>query len=498
MPEVAAATDEKLRSRIRGGWMFDLVLTAAARYYEVEREAFGVTEDIGEDAELRIAGLSKVVAKNPEDADGIAALAREELSRRIRGGYIGRMTRNVWRDFLRRQTRELRREADPEKADKVIHANWSRHGAAARPVHSAERDERMRLTFGTGATSPAHELVAYAWCPPRAAGVTSGESRTPQAFVEDFASFSIDEAGRAYIDSFAEATGRDAREVVRLFGGLLTGGQGRRRMWERWDTAAAIEEWVEEVRSEGGAGKPLHMRVAWLYRDKLGYSPARIVAELGMRRLDSLAADFAPLYAALEGRSRDEVAREFGDLLETGKNSDQPLNYRFKPHRKVNHWQFNVSRRTRAAEMKQLKHALRVVGGRAVESWKILAFLACHCLGRTPHSIVRDFGRRPLRALKDSVAGGLAEIWDTAPEQVHAALVPLSRALNRVGVPGTLEACFGSEDAVAQIQAASRETLDGVARNFVGMPELRLFAIRHRIHTPLSIERGDVERGAAA
>jgi|ERR1039458_2547018 DNA-directed RNA polymerase specialized sigma24 family protein len=486
-PEVESLTDEKFRARVRGGWLFDLVIGAAAQYYGIKREDYILDEDIVQDVELRIKGLARVVARETEDTGKIAALARKELDHRIRRGYLARMAMNVWRDLRKKETRDQKRQADPADADKNLHADWERKQHRPEdPIPDVERDERLRLIFGPEAASPAHEMLAFAWCPPRFGADRSTTGRTPQAMVEDLATLTLSQLADSWVQCFAQIERRDPADVESLFKGM-TDKANSTRLFEFWDPRDAIEAWVESVQTEiAGEGCirtiPLHMRAAYLYSRKLGYTTERIAAQMGVRRLDQLTADFATEYAARVHQTADEVRSEFEPFLAyTGKATD-PLSKSYKPHRKVVHWTQNVSRRARAAEFKQLKGGLQLIVSGRIEPWKVMAFLHCHCLSKTPHLIAKKYRSQPLQSMKDGLIRDFAERWDTIQDYVHASLRTLGRKLIKPDTPRTLEACAGKDsDLVEELQAWSEEVLTAVGPEFARAPGLRLFALRHRL-----------------
>jgi putative toxin-antitoxin system antitoxin component (TIGR02293 family) len=117
-------TVKRFLERMRGGWLFELVIRAAAQYYGVERARYVLDEDVAKDVELRIEGLARVVTRDLNDADEIAYLAREELDRRVRGGFLSQIARNVLRERL--PGRELRGAA--RNAEIIAHATEALDG----------------------------------------------------------------------------------------------------------------------------------------------------------------------------------------------------------------------------------------------------------------------------------------------------------------------------------------------------------------------------------
>ncbi len=482
--EVESLADEKFRARVRGGWLFELVIGAAAQYYGVKREGFILDEDIVQDVELRIRGLARVVAREPEDAGRIAALARKELDHRIRHGYLARVAMNVWRDLRKKEKRDQKRQVSPAAANKTVRAEWEREERRQEErIHNAERDERLRLIFGPEAGSPAHEMLAFAWCPPRLGTDRSTTGRTPQAMVEDLATLTLAQLAHAWVQCFAEIERRDPGEVRDLFAGMLERAGGE-RLFEFWDPLDTIDGWVEKVRAAAGGSsirrKPLHVRLAYLYKRELGYTTERIAAQLGLRRLDELAAQFVWEYAERGRRSLDEVHAELEPFLAHSGKAAGPLSESYKPHRKVVHWTQSVSRQARAAEVRQLQNGLRLIVSSGGEPWKAMAFLHCHCLGRTPHYIAKKYGSQPLGAMREGLIRDFAELWDTSQDYVQAATRALGWELLKRDTPQTPEACAGRErDLVEALEAWSEEVLAAVRPRFAGEPRLRLFALRH-------------------
>ncbi|HXM40357.1 MAG TPA: hypothetical protein VN924_03850 [Bryobacteraceae bacterium] len=476
-PDVEGQTVEKFLTRVRGGWLFELVIRAAAQYYGIERDRYVVAEDIVEDVELRIKGLARVIARDPKDAVEIASLARQELDRRIQGGFLAQMAWNVFRDLWRKMKREQKRQGSAADAEKAAQGEWERKKRNQEaPIPDAERDERLRLVFGPGAASAPHEMAAFAW----------GPGRTPRALVEDLATLTLSQLADAWVQCFAEIEQRDRAEVESLFEGLKNKATSE-RLFEFWDPLKTIDGWVESVQAEivrqGSASKkPLHMRVAYLYQQKLAYTTERIAAQLGLRRLDQLAADFAPLYAKRVRRDADDVRAEFQPLLAHANAAAKPLGYIYKPHDKVLDWQYNVRRRARAAESEQLKDGLRLIVSGGIEPWKVMAFLDCHCLRKTPHLIAEKYGFQPLTAMKDGLIADFAEKWGASPDYVRASLSALGRRLIEPRTPKNLEACASEDrDLTRELQHWSEEVLAIVRPKFARESGLRLFALRHRL-----------------
>lgn len=475
--DVESRTVERFLARLRGGWLFELVLRAAAGYYGVPRDGYILDQDIVKDVELRIEGLARVVARDPKDADKIADLARQQLESRIRGGLLSRMAWNLFLDMWRKMKRERKREAGFEMAERA--AENSRRNAQRgeeEPIPDAEKYERLRLTFGPKATSPAHEMVAFAW----------GPGRTPQAMVEDLATLTVAQLADSWIQCFAEAEHHDPAAVESLFQGMKDTA-GSEKLCEFWDPRAAVDGWVAQVQSQIAAGartpkSPLHKRVAYLYRRKLPYTTERIVAQLGLWRLDRLTAEFVPRYAKYAGRDPKAVDAEFKVFLAHTNAPDKPLAYLYKPHDHVEDWQYNVRRRAAAAELAQLKRGLRIVVSGRLEPWRAMAFLLCHCLGKTPHFVADKYGSQALKSMRDGLVHDFARRWDADPGDVRAAIAPLSRDLIKPGTPPTLEACpRQDDDLVGQLPAWRDEVLAVVGPKFAVAPDLKLFALRHRL-----------------
>ena len=476
--EVESRTDEKFRAEVRGGWLFDLVMGVAAQFYGVERERFVLDEDIVADVELRIEGIAKVVARTPKDAAKIADLARKELAHRISGGYLARMAWNMLRDLWREQKRERERQGSPADAEKVDYTKWMwEERDTQEPVSAAERHERVRLTFGPKAKSPAHEMLVFAW----------GPGRTAPALVEDLATITLSELADAWVQCFAEIENRDSTYVAGLLKGMTDKAQASNRpLFEFWDPLKTIDGWVQEVEAEiaGGAcspQSPLHMRVAYLYQRKLDYKAGRIAAQLGLRRVDQLAADFAPEYAKRVGREK-AVRRRFGRFLAQANDAAEPLGYLYKPHDKVAEWQRNVSRRANSAECKQLENGIRLIVSSGSKPWQVMAFLHCHCLRKTPNFVAEKYGPKPLPFMRDGLIPDFAPRWEADPDRVRAWLRALGPQFIVTPHP-TLEACSGGRNLVAALQGWSDEVLAEVGTKFRGRADVRLFALRCRLPT---------------
>ena len=473
---VESRTDEKFRADVRGGWLFELVVGTAAQHYGVERERYVLDEDIVEDVKLRIEGIAKVIARAPEDAAKIADLARAELDHRIARGYLARMAWNVLRDLRREKTRERKRQGSAADTEKVDYTKWRREERdREEPIPAAERHERLRLSFGPGAKGPAHEMLVFLW----------GPGRASQELVEDLATIPLTELADAWVQCFIETERREPACVEGLFRGMTekakkSGGQ----LFEFWDPLKTIDGWVEEVRTKvvGGAcvpDTPLHMRVAYLYQREFGYTTGRIAAQLGLRRVDRLAGDFAPEYAERKGH---EPGKEFGPFLAHANDAAGPLAYEYKPHDRVAEWQRNVARRANSAECKQLESGIGLIVSGRHKPWKAMAFLHCHCLRRTPHFVAEKYGPRPLPFMRDGLVPDFAQRWAARPDRVRAWLRTLSPQLIVTPFP-TLEACSEGRDLVAALQGWSDEVLAAVGPKFAGNPGLRLFALRHRLPT---------------
>jgi hypothetical protein len=481
--EVENLTHEKFRSRARGGWLLDLVIGAAAEFYGIDRGAYVLDADIVKDVELRIEGLARVVAREGKDAGEIAALARKELDRRIRDGYLARMARNVWRDLWRHEKRQEKLEGDPAKADKAAYTNWARKPQYPEArIPDAERDERLRMVFGPGSAGPPHEMLAFAWL-----GMDrSTTGRTPQAVVEDLATLTLPQLAESWVQCFAAIEEREPAEVEALFKGMIDKARGRpKRFFKYWNPLVTIDRWVIKVEETDISDpnrtrkQPLHMRIAYLYKTKLGYSTERIAAELGPRRLDQLLADFVPEFADRESRMPERVRAELERFLEPTNKGTEPLSRLYKPHRKVINWQYNVSRRIRTAEYSQLRLALGIIVSERIEPWKIMAFLHCRCLGKTPLSVAKEYGPKPLDFMRDGLVREFAERWDSTPDYVRRSIPSLIRMLLAQDKPPSLETCPRELDLAEALRAWSEEVRKAVEHEFGSNPSLRLFALRH-------------------
>lgn len=475
-PEVESLTAKKFIERVRGGWLFGLVIQVAAGYYGEKPESYQLDEDIVRDVNLRIEGLARVVARTPENASTIAALAREELDHRIQHGYLVVMAKNESRNLVRKEQQERTRQADPVKADDAAYLAFIRaKRPTEQPISGAERYEKIRLTFGPEAGSPAHELLAFAW----------DFDRTPQAIVEDLGTLTLAQLAGAWVQLFAEIEQRDLGEVEELFEGM-TRQAAHQRLFEFWDPLDTIGRWIQKVSAElakrGRTRHSLRMRVAYLYNIELQYTTWRIAAQLGFRRVDQLAADFAPEYASRTQRTAEEVRRKFAPLLQEDKTAAEPLSDAFKPHTKVIEWQWNVRRRLERAEHEQLESGLRLILSSGIEPWKTMAFLHCHCLGKTPNLIAQRYGTQPLKSMREGLHQDFAKRWEVSPEYVKRSLSTLGQALLAAGPSLTLQACIRKDaDLVRELQVWKREVLAAVEAKFAVEPRLRLFALRHNL-----------------
>jgi DNA-directed RNA polymerase specialized sigma24 family protein len=493
-------TELKFVASLRAGWLLDMIVRAAAQLGGVTPEAYFLDEDLIRDVEIRIWGLARVLARNPDDDDNvkaIAALARAELEYRVKGPYLATMLGNAWRDFLRKTRDERDREAGPDHIDNP--RNVTPPPPPGPATSSEELEEKFRLLFGAAAKSEAHELLALVW----SSKDRSAESRTPQSLVEDLATLTLPELSESWVQYFAKVEERDPADVERLFQGMLDKSRiCPNRLYEYWDPVNTVRRWAEEMEktvrlkpAECIPRQPVPKRVAYLYLRYLDYSPTRVVAEFGPLRADRLLADFAPEYAAVRRTNLESVRSKFAPFMLTSEAKAALFRDSYQPHMKIADWKYNVSRRFRAIECKQFGKSLRIICAAQAEPWKIMAFLHCHCLGSEPRSVVQE--HRSLKSMKEALIPAFAtsKHWEASVSEpwVKKSIGALTRKL--VGWEGRALQDFSKSGNIGHdLSQWSGELLEAVSPAFVRNDQVRLFAIRHRI--PFST--GNASNGTAA
>ncbi len=476
---------------LRGGWLFDLVAGEAARFYGIEPAALVINEDFVKDVDLRIEGIAKMIARRPEEVKEIIDRSHKELDDRLLKGYLGTAARHTQTDRIREGARDLKRHTDTDKIDEQAAKQSGPPRDDPMPDFDTQphdesrevRDERIRLLFGAAAKRPAHELLVFAWCPPTHRVDRDRPGRLPQAIVDDFGTLSLDQLADCWIEVFAEIEKRDQAEVRCLFAGILRE-NGNKRLSEFWDPLAAVEDWIGTVGKKGADGQPFYKRVAFLYAEGLRYNAARILTQLGPRRLDQLAAEFVPKYAGHGGQSAKWDPGSLKKLLaeKSAKQAAKPLADSYKPSAEVDRWKDSVAAQRTAVEFQQLSHGLQPILKAGFAVWEKLAFLHCHCFGYKPELTADRYRGKSLEAMRIDLIFKFEDLWDLEEEQVVEAMWGLRNALIGLHVPATLGACAGEGcDLAQEVQAWSNKVREAVEPEFAHNDGVRLFALRHHL-----------------
>lgn len=502
MPDVTSLTYLRFQDRLRGGWLYDLVADVAAGHYGTRREAMILDEDLMRDVDLRIEGIAKVLARNPGDVPAIVERAQAELDDRIRNGYLATVASRVVSDQYRARSQQLQHQApidDIEDDSRVQQQQvepsgeedsppGEEDGAPRHEESQAVRDERIKLLFGQDATNPAHQLIVAAWCPPRQRARGAHPGRTPEAMADDLATLSLNQLASAWVEMFAQREKRDPLEVQSLFAGMFSG-DGTERLCRFWDPLAAVESWVEEVRAEPAKQKPFHMRIAYLYGVKLNYSTVRMVAQLGPRRLDQLAADFVPEYAHHAESTESKVRSDFRKLLAETNEGWMPLANKYKPYNKVSEWQATIYRHKTTLEFEQLKKGMSLILKAKLQPWKTLCFLHGPCLGRPAAAVAERFRLNSLQSMTLELVDEVTKIWQLHEDYVTEAVRGMGRSLILPGLPLSLQDCAEGGDLAQAISDWNEEARRAVEPSFAETQGVRLFALRHNL--PIAMEAGE-------
>lgn len=435
--EIAQETMLKLSRELLGPFLFTLVKNTAADYYARSRAP--LKEDV-QDIETRLLGLARIVAMEQADAPAIASMAAERLQSLIDGAYLRTIVKNVAAERWRGKKEVQLETHDDEDTDEALTRLWLRTYTPPADRELPPRsviEERLRLVFASQ-SNPAHEAIVY--------GYNTHLARLPVSIVGELATLTLWELSQSLISRYCEAARIGTSRMRVLLSDLIAvqdSDQADKRLPDFWDPRRTIEDWVSDMderaassdASENVSRAGPHRALTYLLCRQLGYQPAKIVASEGSRTLQELSVLFESLYSRQHGIDVETVRARFGPLLYVSeRHTNKQLAEYFTPYRSVSDWIFNVKRRYRMAELRQVREGMHIICSMRRAEHQVIVFMYCHCLRLSIHELAGNLGNRLLRDLESDLEHRAALCWEVELQECRAWFQPLrERLMGNVG-----------------------------------------------------------------
>jgi len=452
-PEVAQHTFERFATRSLGGWLFNLVRHSASEHYRDAGGAF--VEDLAE-VDLRIDGIAKMLARDPDHAELIAERARKMLRERTTGPYFYKV---AWRSFL--DILRVRRRSVPLKGD--VASRQAAVGAGLLDPNTAPKLRELLMTRRGLRRAKPYELSVFAWH--RYAG------RRPAGIVAEFATLTSGALARSMIriltNEMAEEEG--AQSLIAALQESTTQEFADRRLQDIWDPVRKVDLWIR-TEPQPGREMKLHERLSQVFATSLGYDAGSIVAELGELTLGELAARAWASLPLRNGRPQSFAVPATA--------ANVRLSAFFGPRNVVGDWSFKVARSLCREAWHQAREGTGLIlFHHEFAPHELLAFLVSISPGARLPDMAREFRNQPLAALEAAVERRFAWHWFCPLEEATKWFRSLR--LRCSSEKRNLSAVTGASDLTDSLARSRDKVWNAVMRDFENPDVTPLFAFRH-------------------